>query len=299
MYHPPDLAGGVDDLANEFIELQNLTASPVALFDPAAPTNSWKLRDAVSFVFPPSTFIPANGFIVVVSFNPADATLLNAFKTKYNVQTGATIVGPYSGKLDNSSESVELVRPDPPQTSGPLAGLVPYVLADKVKYFDTAPWPTAPDGTGTSLTRIAASSYGNDPINWTSATPTPGPQGVSTDTDGDGMPNAWETQYGLNPNVNDAALDKDGDGMRNLDEYFAGTAPNDANSVLRVSIVGGAGVTIRFNAAANVAYAVEYKTTLTPGGWSTLQTVPAGTARLVQLTDPTSGLRRFYRVRTP
>ncbi len=48
------------------------------------------------------------------------------------------------------------------------------------------------------------------------------------DTDGDGMPDAWETQYGLNPrNRFDANLDLDGDKIRNIDEYKAGTNPND------------------------------------------------------------------------
>jgi hypothetical protein len=48
------------------------------------------------------------------------------------------------------------------------------------------------------------------------------------DTDNDGMPNEWETQYGLNPNdPSDATQDKDGDGVTNLDEFKAGTDPAD------------------------------------------------------------------------
>ncbi len=39
------------------------------------------------------------------------------------------------------------------------------------------------------------------------------------DTDGDGMPDGWEVQYGLNPLVNDAAGDLDGDGVSNFQEY--------------------------------------------------------------------------------
>jgi hypothetical protein len=50
----------------------------------------------------------------------------------------------------------------------------------------------------------------------------------NTDTDGDGMPDAWETQYGLNPRNRFAAnLDLDGDKIRNIDEFKAGTNPND------------------------------------------------------------------------
>ena len=40
------------------------------------------------------------------------------------------------------------------------------------------------------------------------------------DSDFDGMPNAWELLYGLNPNSSaDAVLDTDGDGLNNLGEY--------------------------------------------------------------------------------
>jgi hypothetical protein len=48
------------------------------------------------------------------------------------------------------------------------------------------------------------------------------------DADNDGMPNEWETQYGLNPNdPADAALDPNANGITNLDEYKAGYDPRD------------------------------------------------------------------------
>src|SRR4030095_17171016 len=99
------------------------------------------------------------------------------------------------------------------------------------------------------------------------------------DADVDGMHNTREPQYGLNPNVNDAAGDLDGDGARNLDEYLAGTAPNDPSSVLRLTVVSSIPLVLRVNAAANVDYTVEYKNTLGAGSWTTLQTVQAGTTR--------------------
>jgi chitinase len=46
------------------------------------------------------------------------------------------------------------------------------------------------------------------------------------DDDNDGMPDAWEIAYGLNPLKDDAADDPDGDGISNINEYNLGSQPN-------------------------------------------------------------------------
>jgi pectate lyase len=44
---------------------------------------------------------------------------------------------------------------------------------------------------------------------------------VPTDTDRDGMPDAWETARGLDPNAADDSGDDDGDGYTNVEEYLS------------------------------------------------------------------------------
>src|SRR5687767_13713568 len=64
------------------------------------------------------------------------------------------------------------------------------------------------------------------------------PLTVLADSDGDGMPDDWETQYGFGINdPADATLDADTDGASNLAEYEAGTDPQDPTSYLRVESI--------------------------------------------------------------
>jgi hypothetical protein len=51
-----------------------------------------------------------------------------------------------------------------------------------------------------------------------------------TDVDGDGLPDTWETNNGLDPVVNNSGSDNDGDGLLNGAEFTAGTDPANPDS---------------------------------------------------------------------
>jgi lamin tail-like protein/CotH protein len=296
MYHPPDI-GTQDNVGHEYIELYNVTSNSVALYDPASPTNTWRLRDAVDFNFPPNTTIAPGGYLIVVSFDPAtNAPALNSFRIQYG--TNFTLTGPYSGKLDNSADSVELYRPDTPNPGGK----VPYILVDRIRYSDVAPWYPNADGLGQSLQRLSAVLYGNDPGNWTSAAPALGPSGAADD-DSDGMPDSWELAHGLNPdNEDDAEEDPDEDGFKNLQEYRAGTDPQNPQSYLRIGPITAApgAVVIEFPAAAGITYSIIYRSELQATSWTKLIDIPAqSTAQFIRVFDPSPDPKRFYRLATP
>lgn len=54
---------------------------------------------------------------------------------------------------------------------------------------------------------------------------------LDADSDNDGMTDAWEVQYGLDPNSDDAAGDPDGDGLSNLAEFQWSRSPHVWNGV--------------------------------------------------------------------
>lgn len=285
-YHPEP--GG-----DEFVELFNLTSEPVNLFHAAFPTNAWKLG-GLGFTFPTNVVLDANSTLLVVATNPA------GFRAKYAVPTNILILGPYTGQLQDSGENIELLVPDTPNTNG-----VPYVAIDAVRYNDRSPWPIGADGGGLSLQRAPVAGYGNEPANWIAGVPTPGSIAITgdSDSDGDGLPDGWESEHGTLVFVSDADDDPDHDGLTNRQEYLAGTHPNDpASRLMLASLMTENGdVTIQFLASSNRTYSVFFKDSFLEPLWSKLTDIPAQpTNHWVILTNSVPDrAERFFRLVTP
>ena len=157
MYAPTN-----DDL--EYIELYNTTAATINL-------SNWKFSNGVDFTFASGTTIAAHSTMLVTHFDPvANAAQLAAFRATYGIGANVTIVGPYSGVLNNSGEKIELDMPDTPDPADPT--FVPYVVGDEFTYSAIAPWPQV--NSSLSLTRVSATAWGGDSTTWRAAAPNAG-----------------------------------------------------------------------------------------------------------------------------
>ena len=122
------------------------------------------------------------------------------------------------------------------------------------------------------------------------------------DTDGDGMPDAYELVHGFDPgDPSDATIDSDGDGFTNAHEHLAGTDPRDPSSFLDlIDLVdlGNSGQRLRWSSVPGKSYRVLYTPDLTTWfGFGGSGEVDAGTD-IAEFTDPSwpAPIGRFYRV---
>ncbi len=119
---------------------------------------------------------------------------------------------------------------------------------------------------------------------------------VFIDSNSNGIPDSWQSTYG----VTNAVDDPDGDGSSNYAEYLAGTDPTNKSSVFAINvpqITGGSNLLIRWSSVLNRFYTVQAATNLT-GGWSTLSSNNAATPPVNTYTGslgPTGAA--FYRIR--
>jgi hypothetical protein len=117
-YDPADTTKAI-----EFVELHN----PSGL---AVNVGGWRLEDGVDYTIPVGTTIAAGGYLVL-------AESPTAFQTRY----GFAPLGPWVGSLSNKGERLQL--------RNSAAAVV-----DEVNYGVGFPWPTSPNGGGTSMESI-------------------------------------------------------------------------------------------------------------------------------------------------
>lgn len=226
-----------------FVEIHNHGSQTLPLYDPAHPTNTWRLRGAVQFDFPSGILMEGNERLVVTAFDPqSEPHRLAAFRAAHLLDATVKVLGPFQGDLSRWKTGLELQWPDVPEgPNKPRPGFVPYVRAERIDDDSGQPadWPWISEGSRLALVRRAPDTFSNDSAAWMAAPPSPGRTeaiGQEPDTDGDGIPDPWETQHSLNPALaSDAMEDPDGDGATHLEEYLANTHPRDGTSVLRLS----------------------------------------------------------------
>ncbi len=129
------------------------------------------------------------------------------------------------------------------------------------------------------------------------------------DADGDGLPDGWERQYGLDPaeagGRHGGSGDFDGDGLSNLAEFLFGSSPADGASspLLPAVSAGPEGVTLTFAGRPGRQYRILHAAS-PAGGWQAASGWLEGREGAIVWTDdgsatgsaPASARSRFYRL---
>jgi type VI secretion system secreted protein Hcp len=121
----------------------------------------------------------------------------------------------------------------------------------------------------------------------------------AVDLDRDGMPDAWESYYGLNTDINNATWDGDHDGLTDFQEFKLGTNPVSGGSRFSAAVTlvpdDPASIDISWDAVPGISYVIEWSPDLQ-------KFVPLGDNRLADSSSmkvrlPKSGPIGFFRVR--
>ena len=298
---------------NEFIELMNLGTTPLPLFDPAHPQNTWRLA-GVDFNFPQNIELAPREIVLVVPVDP------ESFRSTYSIDPAIRIFGPYPGALSNGGELVRVRKPDNPTL---VTGIttVPYIDMDNVSYGDRSPWPTQPDGLGPSLERIDPAGFADDPENWRASVPNGGTPGMAEFPQPPPLTpyDSWLESWDLAGDETDLLADPDDDNLVNLLEYAfvldpnmpytatPGTEEPDGLPVIDRQSPDTLSLIYRQNpAATDLTYTVEFSQTLVSSvgqAWqpaTVTETVLSESAnlRIIRATVDTIGMKTaFLRLR--
>jgi hypothetical protein len=122
---------------------------------------------------------------------------------------------------------------------------------------------------------------------------------AGTDSDHNGLPDAWERQnfghLGVDPNA-----DPDHDGMSNYAEYLAGTDPNNGADYLHITSYARVGTynTLWWTAKPTRLYRVERRDALTPAyPWADLTLGYENVPGRNNIGFNNTGPRYFYSIR--
>lgn len=227
----------------EYIEVRNTSGSAIDL-------NGVKITSGVTLNITTSVTLNAGEFAFFTD-NSA------AFNSQYPGFPAARVIQWTSGSLSNGGEQIV------------LRDLENNIVHNFV-YSNNTPWPTAPDGTGAALEVINVNGNYSDPLNWRSTGAQPG---GGVDTDGDGVPDAWEAKFG--------------------------TSSTDPSAKPRAtsSVTGGNLTQISWQGIAAQNYRVDYCDNL-GSAWQVLAASVGGVNGTVSYTDPQNPrpTKRFYRI---
>ncbi|MCH2129544.1 MAG: lamin tail domain-containing protein, partial [Pirellulaceae bacterium] len=130
---------GSDDDTLEWVELFNQMAVDMDL-------SGWSLQGGIEYEFADGAEIPGRGYLVIA----IDPVALQG-------TTGLTgVLGPYTGKLNNGGETLELRNND-------------NRLMNRVTYDFGGQWPVGPDGSGFTLAKNELLTASHLPENWTTS----------------------------------------------------------------------------------------------------------------------------------
>lgn len=154
MYHPP-----TNEPSFEWVELRNQMAVDMDV-------SGWRLAKAIDFTFPAGTVI-GGGDYLVVALQPTNIAAVHGL---------TNVLGPFSGRLGNSGDTLELRN-----NNGRLM--------DELAYGVKGDWPVAPDGAGPSLAKVDEEWASGDIANWRASVQSGGspgrvnfPPGTNTET---------------------------------------------------------------------------------------------------------------------
>jgi CotH kinase protein len=244
---PAEFSAGFSSDDFEWVEVKNVSAL-------AADMTGLRFTKGVDFDFPSAWTIPPGGFALVVRN-------LAAFRMRYGNSLDGIIAGATPDNFNNAGEQVKL-------SYGVGTPVVDFI------YSDLAPWPTAADGSGKTLSLRSASTLPDPTLaaNWKASYATGGSPGADDLLTFD----AWNDDH---PGVTDLLGDNDGDGILNLLEYGLAANPlaNDptplpVRAVQSYTVTGVPGdyLTLTFTRrtdASDLTFFAEFTTELT-SPWS-------------------------------